>query len=428
MKKYFLPIGKRQEEVVLPEERVIYDIHGNESSVCEDVVAATTEAIRNPIGAKPLREIVHAGETVAIVISDITRLCGTSEFLPVIVAELNSVGVKDEDITVIVATGTHRGHTHEEDITVCGEEMVRRLKIVQHDSRKSEDMVLLGQTSFGNDVAISNADRVILTGAVTLHPFAGFGGGRKAVMPGVAAYDSIMKNHCMTMSPVEGAGCNKACDASLLDGNPIHQDMYESCKLLDPDFLVNTVFTPDGEISEVVAGHWYEAWQKGCKDLLAMAGVHIKQLADVVIASAGGYPKDLNLYQATKCHMNAQFAVKHGGIMIFTLDCPDIKEPAIFTDCFSRNDMEQFEKDIRANFTIPAFVAFKARCIVNDVTAYLVTRPENFDFVRKTGHIPCASLQEAWDMAQEKLAEQGKKDYNITIMGHASATLPILDK
>ena len=247
-------------------------------------------------------------------------------------------------------------------------------------------------------------------------------------MPGVAAYDSIMKNHCMTMSPVEGEGCNKACDASLLDGNPIHQDMKESCALLNPDFLLNTVFTPDGEISEVVAGHWYEAWQKGCKDLLAMAGVHIKELADVVFASAGGYPKDLNLYQATKCHMNAQFAVKKGGIMIFTLDCPDIKEPAIFTDCFSRNDMEQFEKDIRANFTIPAFVAFKSRCIVNDVTAYLVTREENFEFVRKTGHIPCKSLQEAWDLAQEKLAEQGKKDYTITIMGHASATLPILEK
>ena len=114
--------------------------------------------------------------------------------------------------------------------------------------------------------------------------------------------------------------------------------------------------------------------------------------------------------------------------MIFTLDCPDIKEPAIFTDCFSRNDMEQFEKDIRANFTIPAFVAFKSRCIVNDVTAYLVTRPENFDFVRKTGHVPCKTLQEAWDLAQAKLAKQGKENYTITIMGHASATLPILDK
>ena len=95
MKKYFLPIGKRQEEVLLPEERVIYDIHGNESSVCEDVVAATTEAIRNPIGTKPLREIVHAGETVTIVISDITRLCGTSEFLPVICLLYTSPSPRD---------------------------------------------------------------------------------------------------------------------------------------------------------------------------------------------------------------------------------------------------------------------------------------------------------------------------------------------
>lgn len=432
MKKYFLPIGKRQESVFLPEERIIYDIHGSQATVCKDIVAATLEAIRNPIGTKALRDIVKAGDKITIVISDITRLCGTSKFLPVIVSELNSVGIKDEDITILVATGTHRGHTHEEDITVCGEDMVHRLKIIQHDCRKHEDMVYLGKTSCGNDIAVNkyvtDADKVILTGAVTLHPFAGFGGGRKAVMPGVAAYESIMRNHCMTMSPVEGGGCNTACDASLLDGNPIHEDMREACALLEPDFLVNTVFTPDGEISEIVAGHWYDAWQKGCKDLLAMSSTHIKELADVVIASAGGYPKDLNLYQATKCHMNAQFAVKKGGIMIFTLDCPDIKEPAIFTDCFSRNDMEQFERDIRTNFTIPAFVAFKSRCIVNDVTAYLVTRQENFDFVRKTGHIPCTSLEEAWKLAEKKLAEQGKKDYTITIMGHASATLPILDK
>ena len=155
MKEYFLPIGQRQEAVLLPEEHVIYDIHGNAATVCADVVAAAREAIRNPIGTKPLREIVKAGESVAIVISDITRLCGTKEFLPVIVEELNSVGVKDEDITVVVATGTHRGHTHEEDITVCGEEMVRRLRIIQHDSRKKEDMVSLGKTSFGNEVAIN---------------------------------------------------------------------------------------------------------------------------------------------------------------------------------------------------------------------------------------------------------------------------------
>lgn len=425
-----MPIGKTQQEVLLPEEHVIYDIHGNEATVCQNIAEATLEAIRNPIGTKPLREIVKPGEKIAIIISDITRLCGTKEFLPVIIEELNSIGVKDDDITIVVATGTHRGHTPEEDLVVCGEEIVKRFKIIQHDSRDKTSMVSLGKTSVGNDVSINRhvaeADRIILTGAVTLHPFAGFGGGRKALMPGVADYDSIMLNHCLTMSPVEGEGCNKACDASLLENNPVNIDMMDACSLADPDFLVNTVFTPDGEISEIVAGHWRKAWDKGCKDLLAMSGVYIKELADVVFASAGGFPKDLNLYQATKCHMNATFAVKKGGIMIFTLDCPDIKEPAIFTDCFSRSDMEQFEKDIRADFSIAAFVAFKARCIVNDVTAYLVTRPENFEFVKKTGHIPCNTLEEAWALAQEKLKEQGKTDYTITVMSHASATLPIL--
>lgn len=432
MKKYTLPMGKGFEEILLPEEKVIYDINGNPSEVCADVGQAVLEAIRNPIGTEPLREIVAAGEKVAIVISDITRLCGTSIFLPIIIEELNSVGVKDEDVTIVVATGTHRGHTPEEDEIVCGKNIASRIRIVQHDSRNKSELVHLGVTSSGNSVAVNKyaaeADRVIITGGVSLHPFAGFGGGRKAVMPGISAYDSIMHNHAMSMSPVEGGGCNKACDASLLEGNPVHKDMVEACSLLNPDFLLNTVYTPGGEISEIVAGHWYDAWEKGCKDLLAMSGVEIEQLADVVIASAGGYPKDLNLYQATKCHMNAQFAVKKGGIMIFTLDCPDIKEPAVFTDCFSRNDLEQFEKDIRANFTIPAFVAFKSRSIISDVTAYLVTRPENFDFVRRTGHIPCKSLEEAWNLAQEKLAAQGKKDYTVTIMGHASATLPILKK
>lgn len=432
MKKFALPIGKRFEEVLLPEDKILYDIHGNEATVCADVAAAALEAIRNPIGTKPLREIVKAGEKITIIISDITRLCGTADFLPVIVNELNSVGVKDEDITVIVATGTHRGHTAEEDTIVCGAEMAKRLNIVQHDSRNDSDMVTLGVTKYGTKVAINkvvaNADRVILTGAVTLHPFAGFGGGRKAVLPGVAAYDSIMHNHAMTLSPVEGGGCNSACDSSLLEGNPIHEDMTEACAMLKPDFLLNTVFTPDGAVSEIVAGHWYEAWEKGCQDLLKMAGVKIKALADVVIASAGGYPKDLNLYQSTKCHMNAAFAVKKGGIMIFTLDCEDIKEPAIFTDCFSRSNLEQFEKDIREAFTVPAFVAFKGRNILSDVTAYLVTRPENFDFVKRTGHIPCATLEEAWSLAQAKLVEQGKHDYAITIMGHGSATLPILEQ
>ena len=431
MKKYQLPYGNGFQEVTLPEEKVLYDIHGNKADVLEDITAATLAAVRCPIASQPLQKVVRKGDKVAVIVSDVTRLVRTAEFLPVIISEINAAGVPDEDITIIVATGTHRAHTHDEDIAVCGKDIVKRIKIHQHDSRNNEELTDLGVTSFGTPILIDSyvaeADKVIITGAVSLHPMAGFGGGRKAVMPGVSGHATIMHNHAIALSPKIGDGCNPLCETGLLEGNPLHEDMVEVTKKLDPAFLVNMVFTPEGKLHEVVAGHWYKAWEKGCKDLVAMAGVPIKELADVVFASAGGSPKDMNLYQSCKAHMNAVFAVKKGGIMILTLECPDIKEPAIFTDWFSKSDVLQFEKDVRADFSIPAFVAFKTRCIVNSLTTYLVTKPENFEFVRQTGQIPVASLEEAWLLTQQELAKQGKDDYKITIMGHASATMPVLE-
>ena len=431
MKKYQLPYGNGFQEVTLPEEKVLYDIHGNKADVLEDITAATLAAVRCPIASQPLQKVVRKGDKVAVIVSDVTRLVRTAEFLPVIISEINAAGVPDEDITIIVATGTHRAHTHDEDIAVCGKDIVKRIKIHQHDSRNNEELTDLGVTSFGTPILIDSyvaeADKVIITGAVSLHPMAGFGGGRKAVMPGVSGHATIMHNHAIALAPKVGDGCNPLCETGLLEGNPLHEDMVEVTKKLDPAFLVNMVFTPEGKLHEVVAGHWYKAWEKGCKDLVAMACVPIKELADVVFASAGGSPKDMNLYQSCKAHMNAVFAVKKGGIMILTLECPDIKEPAIFTDWFSKSDVLQFEKDVRADFSIPAFVAFKTRCIVNSLTTYLVTKPENFEFVRQTGQIPVASLEEAWLLTQQELAKQGKDDYKITIMGHASATMPVLE-
>lgn len=431
MKKYQLPYGNGFQEVTLPEEKVLYDIHGNKADVLEDITAATLAAVRCPIASQPLQKVVRKGDKVAVIVSYVTRLVRTAEFLPVIISEINAAGVPDEDITIIVATGTHRAHTYDEDIAVCGKDIVKRIKIHQHDSRNNEELTDLGVTSFGTPILIDSyvaeADKVIITGAVSLHPMAGFGGGRKAVMPGVSGHATIMHNHAIALAPKVGDGCNPLCETGLLEGNPLHEDMVEVTKKLDPAFLVNMVFTPEGKLHEVVAGHWYKAWEKGCKDLVAMAGVPIKELADVVFASAGGSPKDMNLYQSCKAHMNAVFAVKKGGIMILTLECPDIKEPAIFTDWFSKSDVLQFEKDVRADFSIPAFVAFKTRCIVNSLTTYLVTKPENFEFVRQTGQIPVASLEEAWLLTQQELAKQGKDDYKITIMGHASATMPVLE-
>lgn len=427
MKTYSLPFGKGEQHISLDEAHVLYDLHGSHVDAVADEAAAIRTALRQPIGSLPLADVVKPGDTVAIIVSDITRPVHTAQMLPVIVDELNRSGVPDDKITVITAQGTHRAHTPEEDEIVCGKEMAERLKIVSHDCHDASNLINVGTTTYGNAVYLNaeavQADKVIVTGAVSFHPMAGFGGGRKAVLPGIAGYETIMRNHALALTDDVGGGCNERCETSLLVDNPLHDDMKQAAELLNPCFLVNTVFSADGELCEVVGGHWYEAWKKGCDDLLAFASVPISEQADITLASAGGYPKDMNLYQSMKAPMNAVFATKAGGMMILTLDCPDIKEPAVFTDWFFRSEMNAFERDLRADFSIPAFVAFKSHCIFRSMRAvYVVTRPENFDIIRRSGLIPAATLEEAWQAAQASLP----KDYTVTIMGHAAATFPVM--
>ena len=269
-------------------------------------------------------------------------------------------------------------------------------------------------------------DSLTATGAVTLHPMAGFGGGRKAIVPGVAGLETINRNHVLALSEKPGEGCNPNATTAKLEGNPFHEDLMECVEFVDPDFLLDVVLTSEGGLYEVVAGNWKTAFYQGCKDLLEISGIPVKELADVVIASGGGYPKDINLYQGTKSHMNVDLAVKPGGIAIIMLECPDIREPAVFTDWLIKSDLEKTEQEVRDNFYMAAFVAYKSRCIIEAHTVYLVTRKENFDFVRKTGQIPVETVAEAWQLAQEKLAAEGKTDYTITLMGHAPVTLPVL--
>ncbi len=432
MKTYEFSYGKGMQTVDLPEEHIIYDLHGKEVSVEADIAAAALKALRDPIDSKPLADIVRPGDKIAIVVSDETRLCYTDQFLPVIIAELNANGIPDSDIDIVIATGTHREQTPEEDILVLGEEMVKRFRIHQHDCRDKENLVYKGTTSRGNKVYINkivaNADKIIATGAVTLHPMAGFGGGRKAIVPGVAGLETINHNHVLALAEKPGDGCNPNVTTAKLEGNPFHEDLTECVEFVNPDFLVDVVLTSDGGLYEVVAGNWKTAFYKGCKDLLEISGIPITELADVVIASGGGYPKDINLYQGTKTHMNVEMAVKPGGIAIIMLECPDIKEPAVFTDWLIKSNLRKTEQEVRDNFYMAAFVAYKSRCIIEAHTVYLVTRKENFDFVRQTGQIPVETVAEAWKLAQEKLAAEGKKDYTITLMGHAPVTLPVLTK
>ena len=431
MRTYTFAFGHDVQKVALPEEKIIQVMEGHASSKCQDVKKAVVEAMRHPIGSKPLQQVVQAGDKVGIIVSDITRSwIKSDQFLPSILDELNLAGVPDQDIFIMIAEGTHRAQTPAEDEIVCGKDVVRRVKIYQHDALNMANHTFIGKTALGTPVyiekKIAEADKVILTGGITAHLLAGYGGGRKSVVPGVAANKTIQFHHALSLDPVVGKGTNPLCANCNITTNPFHKELVEICKLLNPAFLVNGIYTAEGDFNSFVAGDWYEAWLEGTKRVEKIQGVACPEKADVVIASAGGYPKDINMYQGSKTYDTAALAVKKDGIMIIILECEDIKEPPSFSGFFHYEDLLQMEKDLRAEYSIPFWVALKICLLAKNQPVIMVTKPENFAFVKKTGQIPVATVAEAWETAQGLLAKAGKKDYTITLMPHAANTVPLL--
>lgn len=427
LKEFSFGFGDSEIAVALPEEQIVNVVEGKEVTSVADVEAAVKAALNHPIGSSPLKKVVEHGDKIVIIGSDITRKWIRNDlFLPTLINELNDAGIPDSDISLIVALGAHRQHTHEENIATFGPEVVKRITIVQSYAPNTDEFVRIGKTSRGTEVCINKhvvqADKVILTGGIVHHLMAGFGGGRKSIIPGVASYSTIQENHSLCLHNEIGQGVSPECIAGKLENNPMHEDMVEMADLLKPAFLLNAVFTPDGQFACFVAGHWYEAWLQGCKVVNDIFGVPISGKTDLVIASAGGFPKDINLYQGSKSIDNAFMAAKAGGVVILLLECRDIMEPPDFSDWFSFESLYDREAALRKAFTVPGFIALKLGAMAKEIPHIVVSMPQNKEFIEKTGMRTAASLEEAILMAEEII---GRKDYTMTVMAHAANTVPI---
>jgi len=427
-KKFHFGFGDRTLSVMLPEDRIINIVEGKKVPAIKDVPAAVRQALNSPINSPPLREVVAPGDKVAIIVGDITRQWVRHDlFLPTLLDELNAAGVPDADICVVVGMGAHRLHKEGENLAVYGEEVVRRVKIFQSHAKITEDFAYVGKTSRGVETWINKhvtgADKVILTGGIVYHLMAGFGGGRKSIMPGVSGYSSIQGNHCFCLHDEVGKGISPHCVAGKLVGNNMHEDMTEMAAMVKPAFLLNAVYTPEGGFARFVAGHWYDAWLDGCRTVEEIYGVSISSKADLVIGSAGGFPKDINLYQGSKTIDNAFMAVKETGAVILLLECRDILEPPDFSGWFDYVSLYDREIALRQGFTVPGFIALKCGLMAKQVPHIIVTLPENKAFMERAGMIAVDSLEAAVAIAEEKL---GKKDYSITLMPHAANTVPLV--
>lgn len=313
--------GQGEVEFDVDGARVLKILEPNERPGLKEPLKGVQELLRNPIGTAPLADLIskERPKDVTIVVNDITRPTPYEYLLPPLLAELKYAGISDDDITFLTATGIHDPHTEEQNEQVYGKELVKRFRFVSHSADDEGSLVDLGELSTGFKLSVNKlavrADFLITLGVIMPHYFAGFSGGRKSILPGVASRECIEKNHSRMLYLMD--------DLPPIEQNPISLEMIEAARKAGVDFILNVVTNSKKEITSVVAGDLEEAWYRGVAVSSAMYEVPIEQKVDVALVSAGGFPRDINVYQSQKALDHADKATKPGGTIILIAECRD---------------------------------------------------------------------------------------------------------
>jgi nickel-dependent lactate racemase len=367
---------------------------------------------------------IKTGEQVVIVTSDITRYTGSEIYLPVLVDRLRGCGVADRDITIIIALGIHRRQSEAEHKKILGS-LYGVIKVSDHDCDDPGKLVTLGFTTSGIEVSlnrtVAEADHVILTGTIGFHYFAGFGGGRKSVLPGVASRQSCMASHFAVLNPGDGNGRNPLAATGILKGNPVHQAMVEAAEMLAPLFILNTVLSPDKKLLAAFAGDRQQAHAAGCDFYAREFSFAIGSKSDLVVVSCGGFPKDINLIQAHKAMEYAARALKDGGVMVLLAECRDGYGNAAFFDWFRHGGLDDLEAALRKRYEINGQTAYS---MLQKALRYRIILVSGLpdEEVRAMRMIPSAGLFEALEMAEELLPEE----YSAYIIPEGGTVLPVI--
>ena len=405
--------GTGFQEVDVPDKNLIGELHANDVPTELTGEAEVERALREPIGSPRLRDIVHPGEKIAIITSDVTRPMPTYKVMPALLDELYAGGVRKEDVTLVFALGSHRNHTDAEQRKLAGERAWNEIRCVDSDPN---DCVSFGTTSRGTPVditrVVAEADRRICLGNIEYHYFAGYSGGAKAIMPGVSTRAAIQANHSRMVLPEAKAGA--------LETNPLRMDIEEAAAMVGVDFIVNVVLSEHKEILKAVAGDVTKAHREGCKFLDRLYRKELKEAADIVIVSQGGAPKDLNLYQTQKALDNAKHAVKDGGVIILIGSCKEGLGERTFEEWMTTAPTaHSLIERIGREFKLGGHKAAAIAMVLEKAEVDLVSDLDD-DFVRSVFLTPYRSAQEALDHAFEKLGP----DATVLAMPYGGSTLP----
>jgi len=377
-------------------------------------------AFDSPIESLAVEDLISPGESVLIVVSDATRATGSAQVVNLLVRRLIQGGTLPANVAIIFATGIHRAVTPEEKLELLTPFIVQRVRLLDHDASNPANLINLGVTDLCTPVAVNRAlkefDHVVTVGAIGFHYFAGFTGGRKSICPGLAAATTVEATHMLALDFANG-GRRAGVGAGLLDGNLVHEECERVAGIIKPSFTINTVVDERGRIVQLYVGQWRDAHRHGCLDYLSNHSVEIPARRDVVVASCGGFPYDINLIQAHKTLDMAAYACRGGGTIILLAECRDGLGRPDFLKWFQETDSRALEERLRHAYE------------VNGQTAWaLLTKTERFrvvlvsdlppDDVRLMRMMPSRSLDEA-------LTQVGSEADGY-IMQRGSAWLPVV--
>jgi len=414
-----LRYGKNIIKLPLKENNILKVLNLKKRGILLNSKDKLKELLKNPICSISLKELIfqRKAQKILIIVNDITRPTPYKIILPPLLSELKEAGISKEDINFKVATGIHRRNSKEELGNIFGEDLISTYKFINHNA-DSPDLHYLSKLKSGNELwinsIVSKVDFIITTGVIVPHYFAGFSGGRKSVLPGICGRKTIEANHAKMVHPNARAG--------NLKGNPVHQEMQETAEKVGVDFNINVITNENHEIVEIVAGGLFESWQRGVEECKKIYLCPIKQKADVVIVSTGGYPKDINVYQAHKALDNAYQAVKPGGTIILLAECTEGYGETTFEQWIKEAESpEDIIKRIKKKFVLGGHKAYGIARVVKEVEVILISSLTK-EKVRKLFFIPMENISQAIEHIKDKYGE----DFQAYILPYGNTILPQL--
>jgi len=416
-KEHTIPYGKGAVKFSIDKKNLMGTLLPKMIFPSRDEEVIIEDALNSPIESPPLPEIVSPKSKVVLITSDITRVVPSHKLVPPVIQQLKLAGVKRKSISIIFALGCHRRHTPEEQKRLLGEDIYEQYRVIDHNV---EDCLDMGKTKNGIPVqifrAVVEADIKICIGNIEPHYFAGYTGGAKSIMPGVSSRESVSFTHKLMLSPRSVAG--------KLEGNPTREAIEEVGEAVGIDFILNVVLNSHKQIVEVVAGDRVVAHRKGCDYADECFKMPIEEQADVVIVSPGGYPKDINVYQAQKALENAKYAVREGGTIILVAECIEGFGDKIFEQwMLEATSFKDPIERLRKEFVLGGHKAAAIGMLLEKARVIMVSSLPD-EKVKQLFFTPAHSVDEAISMALQEYGENA----SFLIIPFGVITLPSLDK